>query len=418
MAILQLFVPQPYVAAQDSIWITAESDAYTYDNMKYVFNIKNNLTQEIIITTKVFPDISNGWGYYDIHSIVKNLFDYTWLQKYCNSDDLVEHQLDPYLSQGKIEILVEIGEEYYIGQDLTQVLNQQSSTFWVHNYIPRIFERPLSSSNNSYLYNAFNALGNGHYYASHRPRNSNAKIYYSAISNNKDPIYIPYFTDNFSGWNVKTYDANGSLLTNNSMSYSWSPVGTEPTWFQFNFSPFAINNALGSTIVNIDSINYYIVETISGDKFTIYLDCDPDQSAIQLHFMNSYGMFETARFKCANRLMMNVQRKSFERKDVTFETEKVRYAIQKAYNERKINYDGIISHSYKLTMDYITDEEYEWLAELIYSPQVYLYNQDSGMLYPVTIKNTDYEYVKHKYDRLRTLQIDVELNLNKNTFRR
>jgi hypothetical protein len=184
-----------------------------------------------------------------------------------------------------------------------------------------------------------------------------------------------------------------------------------------NISPSAINNTAGSTIVDVTQASYYIF-SISSIDIRVDIQCDPNQDTIQLHFMNAYGMFDTARFKCANRLMMNINRKSFERKDVVFDNDKVRFGKGRTFNERKINFDGVIGYSYKLTMDFITDAEYEWLSELIYSPQVYLCNTENGYLYPVTIKNTDYEFVKHRYDQLRSLQIDIELNQNKNTFRR
>ena len=38
--------------------------------------------------------------------------------------------------------------------------------------------------------------------------------------------------------------------------------------------------------------------------------------------------------------------------------------------------------------------------------------------YPVTIKNTNYEYIKHNVQGLRTLELDIELNQERYGFQR
>ena len=56
----------------------------------------------------------------------------------------------------------------------------------------------------------------------------------------------------------------------------------------------------------------------------------------------------------------------------------------------------------------MTDAEYVWLAELITSPLIYM--EIDSNYYPVTIKNTNYEYSKNQNNGLKTLEIEVELN--------
>jgi hypothetical protein len=67
-------------------------------------------------------------------------------------------------------------------------------------------------------------------------------------------------------------------------------------------------------------------------------------------------------------------------------------------------------------MNYPTDEEYEWLAELISSPKIYL--EIEGYYYPVTIKNTNYEYSTNQNNGLKALEIEVELNQTRYGFLR
>jgi hypothetical protein len=55
-----------------------------------------------------------------------------------------------------------------------------------------------------------------------------------------------------------------------------------------------------------------------------------------------------------------------------------------------------------------TDAEYEWLDELIDSPQVFF--ELDGYYYPVNIKNNNYEYSKYVNNRLRVFEVDIDLN--------
>ena len=117
---------------------------------------------------------------------------------------------------------------------------------------------------------------------------------------------------------------------------------------------------------------------------------------------------------------MNVTRKSFERRDVTFNNTGVSYKTDRVFNESKVNFDGVIDWTINLTMDYPTDAEYEWLSELIYSSKIVLSKVIDGQVrfYPCTIKNSNYEYIKRLSSKLKTLEIEVEIGQKRNQIRR
>jgi hypothetical protein len=64
-------------------------------------------------------------------------------------------------------------------------------------------------------------------------------------------------------------------------------------------------------------------------------------------------------------------------------------------------------------MDAPTDAEWQWLVELLTSPLVY-FEQD-GYFYPVTLKNTTYEYSKYVNNRLRPFEVDIDINQSRDT---
>ena len=70
----------------------------------------------------------------------------------------------------------------------------------------------------------------------------------------------------------------------------------------------------------------------------------------------------------------------------------------------------------KISTDLLSDDDYDWLVQLVVSPLVYL--EDQNTIYPVVITNTNYEYKKYINDRLTSLAIDIEFgNMLKTQFR-
>jgi hypothetical protein len=67
-------------------------------------------------------------------------------------------------------------------------------------------------------------------------------------------------------------------------------------------------------------------------------------------------------------------------------------------------------------MNYPSDSDYQWLAELITSPLVYF--EEEGYWYPVIIKETNYEYSEHIFNGLKVLEINIDLNQQRFGFRR
>jgi len=189
---------------------------------------------------------------------------------------------------------------------------------------------------------------------------------------------------------------------------------------QLDIGAEAMNNSHGTNVLT-SSVKYYDVYLINGgtesESFRVYLDCNPLYETINLHFINQYGMYDTARFGLASRLTMNVEKKDFTKREYSFGASSVNYYdANKVYGESVINYGSKANWNYKLTMDFPTDEEYIWMSELIVSPQIYA--EIDGDYYPVSIRQTNYEYSKYQNNRLRQLEIEIEMNQQRNGFRR
>jgi hypothetical protein len=323
------------------------------------------------VRVKLYPEPSNGKGYFDAGPIVRNTMTYEWLTPSTNVL-MCEPSASGQIAQSYT---------YQIGEDYSGVttLNLASGTVSAYNWTAPLFKRKVSDIS-TYNGKAF----------SNRPNQLEASL--------TDNIYIA--SKDVSGVTVSTYDANNALIATTAFSF-----GSSKAFGQLNIGPNALNNP--TTIIN-GSTKYYTV-TIGTSIFRVDMMCNPKYTSYNLHFMSHLGMFDTAKFALASRLTMEVMRKNFEKRDYTLGASSVSYYdANNKYVSSKVNYLNKKDHSYKLTMDAPTDAEFEWLNELIDSPQIYF--EFEGYFYPVSLKATNYEYSKYVNNRLRVFEVDIDLN--------
>jgi len=418
---------QTPLSVQDTLYCSALSDCSGKPDFKYVFDVYANGNQ--LTRVKLYPDPVSAYGYFDAGPSVRNEMTYDFVNVILDTNAI----LDPFLnfsgepnqiSQIAINYDIRFGEEYisggtyvsgsYVsGGTLVTLLNQTSATTKVYNYASPLFNR--KSISNYTFYNKF---------LTNRPKKTNCRI----DGNLLVPFKLPEGSNKYLGLKVIQYNGINSVIStynqyNDGGSYQTLEIYE---FYQLNIGPKAINlllNSAGKTLVG-SSTSYYDVQildldtgTIVSDTFRVYVDCNPKYEPIDLYFMNQWGMFDTARFDLTSKLNMDIERKSFNKKNyVTFN----QYVLNYPRTETKINYGSKMNWTYKLTMNYPTDQEYIWLSELIASPQIYAkFNEiEDNLFMPVTIKNTNYEYSTNQNNGLKALEIEVELNQTRYGFLR
>jgi hypothetical protein len=392
---ITLINPSGYPSAQDNLWSIAYSSNSGQVDFKYVFDVFVDSVQ--LVRTKVFPEPSNGRGYFDAMPVVSNEITYAWFNPVSINDGMKLTQSNDLITK---TYQIRVGEDY----SGTTFLNLASGNVTAYNYSAPLFKRRqinIGQKINNWLTN--------------RPLRIKAKT--------TDKIFIPLFAqgDDFDP-TFKSYNANNQLIGTvtdsaffNSDFYNQLDIGVQAIKKYFNYN--------GLTDILTSATAYYTIqfersgEGWLSDIIRVDIDCNPLYTPINLYFINAYGMFDTARFNLASRLTMDVERKTFEQRNYTLNNDSVDYYdANNVYNESKINYGSKSNHSYKLTMDFPSDAEYIWLAELIVSPQIYA--EIDGNYYPVTIKNTNYEYSTYTNNRLRALEIDIDLNQTRYNFKR
>jgi len=105
---------------------------------------------------------------------------------------------------------------------------------------------------------------------------------------------------------------------------------------------------------------------------------------------------------------IDIERKQYTRELYTLGASgTVSYANGQVYTGGKTTFASRQKQQMKLRTDWLNDQQYQWLGQLLSSPEVYWLND--GYFVPVTIKQNNYEYKKQVNARLTFLEIDIDL---------
>lgn len=399
MAITNLAYPSGEPTVQDTLWHVFSSNLTGQTNFKYVVDIYVGGVQQVRV--KLYPEPSNGKAYFDAGPIVRNTMTYEWLTP----------KEEVFVCEPNVSGQIGQTYQYRLGEEYTGTVyaNLASGNVTAYNWSAPLFKRKVSDTT-TYQDVLF----------SNRPKEIKASL--------GDNIYIG--ARSLSSFIVNTYGGGNNYITGVPIS-----LGGSKTYAQLNIGSTAINKvanvisdstkyyeipieeskyynrviADGGVCEGLQCLNDALAELGESDAWRVTLNCNPKYQSYNLHFLNHLGVYDTAKFNLVSRLTMDATRNNYQKRDYSFDSNSVTYYdSNNKYVSSAINYLNKKDYTYKLTMDAPTDAEYEWLAELIGSPQIYM--EVDGYYYPVSIKNTNFEFSKYVNNRLRVFEVDVEMN--------
>ena len=242
-------------------------------------------------------------------------------------------------------------------------------------------------------------------------------------------IYLLYdFSDTTSllGFTVNEYRENGNLLSTTSFS---TPALNTFNHIRIPCSPTTLNKINSSRVssgslpaVSSNASSYTInlrTETSTGSElFHFNIDTECRYETRRIEFLNSLGGFDYFNFTKVSKHSEEIERKFFETtaNDLT-STGSINYSIS---NREKVQYYTKSSPKMKLTSDWIDSKTYNWLLELIESPEIYLLdsyalpNEDAINLRRIPIKNINgnWEEKSDSVDKLFNLEIELEFGMD------
>jgi hypothetical protein len=210
---------------------------------------------------------------------------------------------------------------------------------------------------------------------------------------------------------VITFDSSGATI--NAFKIDASTTSAD---IQFTpSSPASLNNIdntnilLGSQPIITSDVAYY--EIYAGDPNevsetrTFVLEESCKYNTNTLIFQNNLGAFDSFTFYLGDMSMTDIERKDMKVNVDTVVGNDIVYSM----NEReKVTYYTKKSETIKLMSDWISEEESNWLLELMSSPEIYL--QEGNELTAVAkIKATNYTKKKEVRDKLFKIEVELEL---------
>jgi hypothetical protein len=374
MAITIVSSPASGSTVQDDLWHIASSTNSADLEFKYVFDVYINGTQKIRV--RQFADPTTANGYFNAANIVRNSMTYEW---FVPISDFVVDQ--PNISG-------EVGLTYQVryGEELSGVTttNLASGNTTAYNFNAPLFKRRLTT-----------IADRANKWLTNRPNYANTEV--------GEKLFIGLYLTASKDINVKLYNGNNLLIDTNTLTLSAG-------FYQLNIGSEGILESFG---LEINTVKYYTIDIAGTQTFKVNLVCNPKYTPTNIHFLNSWGVFDSLRFDLVSKLSMDVKRKDFEQTDYRFTNSEVNYMSNNKYYEGNVNYYNTSTFKYKLTASALTDAEWQWASDLILSPQILM--EIDGYYYPVTITNSNYTFNKYVNDRLKPLEIEFSFNSQRNS---
>lgn len=374
MAITIISSPASGSTVQDDLWHIASSTNSADLEFKYVFDVWINGTQKIRV--RQFADPTTAKGYFNAANVVCNSMTYEW---FAPISDFVVDQ--PNVSG-------EVGVTYQIryGEELSGITstNLASGNTTAYNFNAPLFKRRLTT-----------IADRANKWFTNRPLYANTDV--------GEKLFIGLYLTATKNINVKTYNDFNQLITGDTISLAAG-------FYQLNIGNQGVAESFG---FSVEGAKYYTIDINGTEIFKVNLVCNPKYTPINVHFLNSWGVYDSLRFDLVSKLSMDVKRKDFEQTDYRFTNTAVNYLSGNKYNEGNVNYYNTSTFKYKLTASALTDAEWQWAADLILSPQILM--EIDGYYYPVTITNSSYTFNKYVNDRLKPLEIEFTFNTERNS---
>ena len=200
-------------------------------------------------------------------------------------------------------------------------------------------------------------------------------------------------------------------------------IGLSKQCVEVNLNSLALNFLVYNN--DAPSIDRYDIEFSKpmgeqSTQATINYICTKNND-MQIHFLNRFGAWETMSFSAINREETESERRTFKSKGIT------------ALNSSIIDYSGYVSPTtgfttyvkdrketvffdnvktkYTLVSDYVNEQDYKWLQQLINTPSAYVekYNGNFTLVYPCIIETSQWKQKFSGADKIFNLEITISV---------
>lgn len=420
-----------YSTAGNPLVYVVDSDNKTEPNFRYVANVSIN--GNLVAKLKTVPSATNSnYGRFNFQEIVRGYFEVT--------PEMINPEFSSPESFGcptqYIEFDVEFDEEYTgstpapTDAETAIVINGAFSTFDFIQFKDTPFKMKYWLDQDAF---------DTRLPLTNRPQST--KAYASNIYNQSGNLYWlcdKNLEGNIDSIRYRYYDSTNTLIreyfifTINGQSHA-SSEQNEFNMIAVPFMPFDVRNILDTITSdsqggNADFVgsSYYTVTAFkdilgtqqASIEYNVLLTDECSRfDFTEIHFENQLGGVDSYVFTKPNRERQSIQRTEASRPYLT-DSFWDGGVYGNYTNFSKYNAQVDYSKEFTVSSDWLTDEEFEWLAQMVRSPRLWLrkaFETADGVLeylVPILVTDTQYNVWKRDFDQLHTLTMTYKFTFD------
>jgi hypothetical protein len=414
-------VPQDYRTVYNPIEYVAISDATTRakDRFKYIFDVYDGVT--LLGRLKV-PADPNGYGRCDVHGICESYLktDLGTINSSATGTGFTDN------ANSYKEFTIKIGEEYDVAGVLTPDLAQETRTVISYNgCLPTYRGSTINFSEYSATNYYQNYVNNGtsRKWLTNAPKGSGANKSDNQSVELTDEGWLYFLYDHAShpvtAVKITLYNAAGSTTATHRIENNIS-AGTLAgiKMLKVPFAPNTINNINPSEFsitptqpIITNETSYQIallnVSAVVTEELYFNIDSECRYTTRRLEFLNSLGGFDCFDFTKVSRMSEQVERKYYKQNAEDMSSGVISYNLS---DKQKTQYYTKSKPKMKLTSDWIDAATFNWLVELIESPEVYLH--EGGERIAIQNIEGNWEEKRTETDSIFNLEINLEFGVD------
>jgi hypothetical protein len=414
-------VPQDYRTVYNPIEYVALSDATTRakNRFKYIFDVYDGAT--LLARLKV-PADPNGYGRCDVHGVCESYLktDLGTINSSATGTGFTDN------ANSYKEFTIKIGEEYDVAGVLTPDLAQETRTVLTYNgCLPNYRGSTLNFSEYSATNYYQNYVNNGtsRKWLTNAPKGSAANKSDNQSVELTDEGWAYFLYDHAShpvtAVEITLYNAAGSTTATHRIENGIS-AGTLAgiKMLKVPFAPNTINNILPADFsvaptqpIITNETSYKISLKNSGsvvsEEMYFNIDSECRYTTRRLEFLNSLGGFDAFNFTKVSRMSEQIERKYYKQNAEDMSSGVISYNLS---DKQKTQYYTKSKTKMKLTSDWVDAATFNWLLELIESPEVYLH--EGGERIAVQGIEGEWEEKRAEVDTVFNLVLTIEFGVD------
>ena len=174
--------------------------------------------------------------------------------------------------------------------------------------------------------------------------------------------------------------------------------------FNTDFARSVMAAGSGTAVFDLSAWDNVASVTINGNTWEVVTDC----REWVVYYVNAYGGWDS----------LLIEGNTIEKDSLKRYTREMEYDNRSVQNRGTQNYVNEITKSYTLHTSWMSDAESLRMHHLLNSPEVYLFNINTGDMIPVVLNNTTTEFKTYKNNGGRLVNYTIDATLAQDRIRR